>query len=132
MAGDWPSSSCRSAGSRRPPSTTLMTRAPALSATWRAVDGKAIEPEPGFALMKQSDCFNCHAIETQIVGPPLLTQALAYFSSARAPVYFPGAAFLTAALLAFASALLLARVTRRHPAGAGMTVSAPAAPVDRE
>ena len=68
---------------------------------------------------------------SSIAGPPLLTQALAYFSSARAPVYFPGAAFLTAALLAFASALLLTRVTRPHPAGVSVA-SAPAAPVDRE
>jgi cytochrome c len=55
-----------------------------VSATWRAVDGKAIEAEPGFALMKQSDCFNCHAIETQIVGPPLLVVAARYRGQAGA------------------------------------------------
>jgi DHA1 family tetracycline resistance protein-like MFS transporter len=31
---------------------------------------------------------------TSIVGPPLMTQLFAYFTSAAAPVYFPGAPFL--------------------------------------
>ncbi len=46
-----------------------------------------------------------------IVGPLGLSQTLAYFSSSTAPVFFPGAAFLLAALLACVSlTLLLARM----------------------
>ena len=34
-----------------------------------------------------------------ILGPPLMTQLFSYFSGSDAPVYFPGAAFVAAALL---------------------------------
>jgi len=68
---------------------------------------------------------------TSIVGPPMLTQALAHFSSPRAPIYFPGAAFLTAAMLAFASVLLLSRATRASASPAGATPTA-VAPIDGE
>ena len=47
-----------------------------------------------------------------VVGPPLMTQVFGYFSSERARVHFPGAAFLCAAALAFAGLLLLARAPR--------------------
>ena len=50
-----------------------------------------------------------------ILGPPLMTQVFALFSSAAAPVYFPGAAFLAAALLTLASAVLFARAVRLSP-----------------
>lgn len=33
---------------------------------------------PGLAMMKGSDCFNCHAIQQKIVGPPLLEVANRY------------------------------------------------------
>ena len=36
---------------------------------------------------------------SEIAGPLLLTQTLGFFSSAAAPVYFPGAAFVLAAIL---------------------------------
>jgi MFS transporter, DHA1 family, tetracycline resistance protein len=51
-----------------------------------------------------------------IAGPPLMTQVFGYFSAATAPVYFPGAAFLTAAALTVLSALLLLRALRHTPA----------------
>ncbi len=45
-----------------------------------------------------------------IVGPLVMTQALAYFTSTRAPVHFPGAAFVLAALInACGLVLLLSR-----------------------
>jgi cytochrome c len=44
-------------------------------------DGRQEEAEPGLALMKQSDCFNCHAVEQRIVGPPLLEVANRYRGS---------------------------------------------------
>lgn len=49
-----------------------------VNARWSRGDGKESSDEPGLALMKQSDCFNCHAIETKIVGPPLLDVANKY------------------------------------------------------
>jgi DHA1 family tetracycline resistance protein-like MFS transporter len=49
---------------------------------------------------------------TAILGPPLMTQLFGTFSEPGAPVHFPGAPFLAAALLALASAVILAHVSR--------------------
>lgn len=49
-----------------------------VSATWTGAEAKTATTSPGLALMKQSDCFNCHAVEQQIVGPPLLKVAEKY------------------------------------------------------
>jgi len=49
---------------------------------------------------------------SSIIGPPLMTQIFGYFSSRAAPVYFPGAAFVTAALLTAACGVLYARAIR--------------------
>jgi DHA1 family tetracycline resistance protein-like MFS transporter len=75
-----------------------------------------------------------------IIGPPLLTQILAHFSSEAARVHFPGAAFLTAAMLGAASAMLFARATRAvaavergppdAPADAAVAKATPDVPVD--
>jgi DHA1 family tetracycline resistance protein-like MFS transporter len=43
---------------------------------------------------------------SSILGPPLMTQVFGYFSSAAAPVHFPGAAFVAAAVLTVACAVL--------------------------
>ncbi|MBV9344478.1 MAG: TCR/Tet family MFS transporter [Gammaproteobacteria bacterium] len=50
-----------------------------------------------------------------IVGPPLMTQIFGYFSSERAPVYLPGAAFLAAAALTLVCAALFVSAQRRAP-----------------
>ena len=50
-----------------------------------------------------------------ILGPPLMTQIFRYFSAATAPVHFPGAPFIAAALLTLGSATLLVRALRRAP-----------------
>lgn len=55
-----------------------------VSAKWSRGDGKEQTDEPGLALMKQSDCFNCHAVETKIVGPSLLDIAAKYRGQAGA------------------------------------------------
>jgi DHA1 family tetracycline resistance protein-like MFS transporter len=52
---------------------------------------------------------------SSILGPPLMTQIFGRFSSPAAPVYFPGAAFLTAAILTAMSASLFARAMRLAP-----------------
>ena len=55
-----------------------------LNATWADAEGKSATLDPGLAMMKQSDCFNCHAIEQKIVGPPLLEVAKRYRGQAGA------------------------------------------------
>lgn len=54
---------------------------------------------------------------TAIVAPVFLTQLFGYFTSASAPVYFPGAPFMTAAVLTMGSAVVVAGVlfSRREP-----------------
>lgn len=49
-----------------------------VSARWGLGDGKEEVSHPGLAMMKQSDCFNCHSIETKIVGPAYLEVANKY------------------------------------------------------
>jgi cytochrome c len=49
-----------------------------VTASWARADGRSEDVEPGLALMKQSDCFNCHSTEQKIVGPPLLEVAKRY------------------------------------------------------
>jgi DHA1 family tetracycline resistance protein-like MFS transporter len=50
---------------------------------------------------------------TSIAAPTLLTNVFAYFTGPGAPVYFPGAAFLTAGTMLALAALLLSRM-RQH------------------
>jgi DHA1 family tetracycline resistance protein-like MFS transporter len=50
---------------------------------------------------------------SSIVGPPLMSQVFGYFSGASAVVHFPGAAFLTAAVLTVLCALLFVRALGR-------------------
>jgi DHA1 family tetracycline resistance protein-like MFS transporter len=50
---------------------------------------------------------------TSIVAPLLLTNVFAYFTGARAPIYFPGAAFLAAGMMLLLAALLLLRIERK-------------------
>lgn len=49
-----------------------------VTAQWIGRDGKKIEADPGLRLMKQSDCFNCHAIDQKLVGPTLMEIANRY------------------------------------------------------
>ncbi len=46
---------------------------------------------------------------SSILGPPLMTQVFGYFSAPGAPVHFPGAAFVAAAVLTVACAALFSR-----------------------
>jgi MFS transporter, DHA1 family, tetracycline resistance protein len=43
---------------------------------------------------------------TSIIGPPIMTTLFAYFTSTNAPFIFPGAPFLTGAILTFISAFM--------------------------
>ena len=49
-----------------------------VTAQWIGRDGKKIETDPGLSLMKQSDCFNCHAIAEKLVGPSLMEISTRY------------------------------------------------------
>ena len=50
---------------------------------------------------------------TSIIGPPLMTNIFSYFTSVKAPVYFPGAAFLTGAVLTLFSVFFAVRSLSR-------------------
>lgn len=52
---------------------------------------------------------------SSIVGPPLMTQVFGYFSREGAAVHFPGAAFVTAALLTVGCGVLFTRAMRLAP-----------------
>jgi DHA1 family tetracycline resistance protein-like MFS transporter len=51
---------------------------------------------------------------TSIIGPPLMTNIFAYFTSHSAPVYFPGAAFVAGAVLTTISVILAIRSLSSH------------------
>ncbi|HIG42934.1 MAG: TCR/Tet family MFS transporter [bacterium] len=53
---------------------------------------------------------------TSIVSPVTMTETFAYFASAEAPVYFPGAAFILSAVICVIALGLFIRVTRPMPA----------------
>ena len=58
------------------------------------------------------------ASSTSVVSPLVMTQLFAYFTSPGAPVYFPGAAFALAGILALASVVIVHRAVGRA-AGVG-------------
>lgn len=49
-----------------------------VNAHWNRDDGKEEPGHPGLALMRQSDCFNCHSVQAKIVGPAYLDVANKY------------------------------------------------------
>lgn len=68
---------------------------------------------------------------TSIIGPPLMTNLFSYFTGTQAPVHFPGAAFLTGAVLTVASTVLVMRslasyVAPTHPEPAATPEGEPA------
>jgi DHA1 family tetracycline resistance protein-like MFS transporter len=76
---------------------------PALNAIMSSMVGPTEQGELQGALA-------CIGSLTSIAAPPLLTQIFAYFSGPSAPVYFPGAAFLTASLCVAAAGLVFSYV----------------------
>jgi cytochrome c len=55
-----------------------------LTAEWVGADGKKAETAVGLTLMKQSTCFNCHAVDQPLLGPPLVAIADKYRGQAGA------------------------------------------------
>ncbi len=60
---------------------------------------------------------------SSIFGPPLMTQVFGYFSRPGGAVHFPGAAFLTAALLTMLCGLLFTKAMRLAPRQAAAPAS---------
>jgi cytochrome c len=56
-----------------------------VSSAFVAGDGKTESTDPGLTLMRQSDCLNCHATETQLVGPSFVAIADKYRGVKDAP-----------------------------------------------
>lgn len=55
-----------------------------VNVAWRRGADAASAVPPGLAMMRQSDCFNCHAVGTKVVGPALLDVANKYRGQAGA------------------------------------------------
>jgi MFS transporter, DHA1 family, tetracycline resistance protein len=53
---------------------------------------------------------------TSVAAPPILSNLFGYFTSDRAPIYFPGAAFFAASLFLGLAGLVLALARRSQPA----------------
>lgn len=61
---------------------------------------------------------------TAIIGPPIMTNLFAYFTSGNAPIYFPGAPFLAGAVLTLLSVIFAVRTLSsyiQHPTPAKET-----------
>ena len=52
---------------------------------------------------------------TAILSPPFMTQLFAFFTSDNAPIYFPGAPYLAAAVLSVMALMVFLRATHREP-----------------
>jgi len=66
------------------PKTAQMKAVARVTSEWIDADKRKAESAVGMTLMKQSDCFNCHAMETKIVGPGLVEIADKYRGQAGA------------------------------------------------
>ena len=60
------------------PKADAMKFATLVTSEWIDADKRKAESAIGMTLMKQSDCFNCHAMDKKIVGPSLLEIADRY------------------------------------------------------
>jgi len=83
--------------------------------TYPSMNALASRQIPADAQGELQGAVACLYSLSSIIGPPLMTQVFGHFSARSAGVYFPGAAFLTAALLTAGSALLFARAMGSAP-----------------
>jgi MFS transporter, DHA1 family, tetracycline resistance protein len=95
--------------------------------TYPSMNALASQRIPANAQGELQGAVACLYSLSSILGPPLMTQVFAYFSGPSAPVYFPGAAFLTAALLIVGCVALFIRALR-VPAACASAPAASAAP----
>ena len=83
--------------------------------TYPSMNAIASQQAPPDAQGELQGAIACLYSLSAILGPPLMTQIFRYFSAATAPVHFPGAPFVAAALLTLGSATLLLRALRHAP-----------------
>jgi DHA1 family tetracycline resistance protein-like MFS transporter len=92
--------------------------------TYPSMNALASQQTPANAQGELQGAVACLYSLSSIVGPPLMTQVFSYFTAPTAPVFFPGAAFLAAAALTIACALLFAKAARTAPAPAAAGIAA--------
>ena len=92
--------------------------------TYPSMNALASQQTPANAQGELQGAVACLYSLSSIVGPPLMTQVFSYFTSPTAPVFFPGAAFLAAAALTIACALLFVKAARAAPAPAAARIAA--------
>jgi DHA1 family tetracycline resistance protein-like MFS transporter len=95
--------------------------------TYPSMNALASQQIPANAQGELQGAIACLYSLSSILGPPLMTQVFGYFSGENAIVHFPGAAFLTAAVLTVLCALLFVRALRRTPPGAAVHLPATSA-----
>ena len=93
--------------------------------TYPSMNAIASQQIPANAQGELQGAVACLCSLSAIVGPPLMTQIFGYFSGPGAIVHFPGAAFLTAALLTAGCAALFIRALRSPGANAAAQISSP-------
>jgi MFS transporter, DHA1 family, tetracycline resistance protein len=91
--------------------------------TYPSMNALASQQIPANAQGELQGAVACLYSLSSILGPPLMTQVFGHFSARSAGVYFPGAAFLTAAVLTAGCAILFARVMRFAPQRAAAAAS---------
>ena len=91
--------------------------------TYPSMNALASQQIPANAQGELQGAVACLYSLSSIVGPPLMTQMFGHFSARSAGVYFPGAAFLAAALLTAGCALLFAWAMRFAPQRAAAPAS---------
>ena len=86
--------------------------------TYPSMNALASQQIPANAQGELQGAVACLYSLSSIFGPPLMTGVLGYFSGPAAPLHFPGAAFLTAAVLTLACAVVFLKALRQAPAPA--------------
>lgn len=91
--------------------------------TYPSMNALASQQTPANAQGELQGAVACLYSLSSIVGPPLMTQVFSHFTARSAPVFFPGAAFLMAAALTIACALLFVKAARTAPASAAARIA---------
>jgi DHA1 family tetracycline resistance protein-like MFS transporter len=91
--------------------------------TYPSMNALASRQTPANAQGELQGAVACLYSLSSIVGPPLMTQVFSHFTARSAPVFFPGAAFLMAAALTIACALLFVKAARTAPASAAAHIA---------
>jgi len=91
--------------------------------TYPSMNALASQQIPANAQGELQGAVACVYSLSSILGPPLMTQVFGHFSARSAGVYFPGAAFLAAAVLTAGCAILFARAMRFAPQRAAAPAS---------